>query len=207
MFAPSVLAAVWAASPASGALTHPSTTIQALSLRLLDLLSLHINTVYLIVVMLIWLLIYHIVYAAVAIARDPSLICWGVGPFGFTVIGMRRPTWGQALVRLLVAGMALGVVAFISLFVARPAPISGLPQMLSDRLALVSALVALATILRVLGSVRDWRFPLWGEARVLASVQRSIATGAILFFTPLGRAFLRERFGATPNEFLQTIRS
>ena len=201
------IVSVLAASSASGALLSVASIIQALSLRLLDLLSLHINTAYLIGAALIWLLVYHIVYAVIAIARDPSLICWGVGPFGFTVIGMRRPSLGQALSRLFISGAALGIVAFISLFVAQPAPISGLPRLLPDRLGLIGALVALATILRVVGSLRDWRFPLWGEARVLASVQRSIATGAILFFTPLGRTFLRDRFGATPNEFLQTIRS
>ena len=190
-----------------GALAAVPSTLQALSLRLLDLLSVHINTVYLVGVALVWLLVYHVAYAVTAIARDPSLICWGVGPLGFTVIGMRRPRWRQVAARLFFAGVALGVVAFISLFVAQPAPISGLPPLLPDRLAVIAALVALATILRLVGNVRDWRFPLWGEARVLASVQHSLATGAVLFFTPQGRAFLRDRFGATPNEFLQTIRS
>ncbi|MEO7000234.1 MAG: hypothetical protein ABI068_00340 [Ktedonobacterales bacterium] len=182
-------------------------TIQLNALRLLDLLSLRVNTIYLIGAVLVWLLVYHIVYALTAITRDPSLVCWGVGLFGFTVIGLHRPSWRQVVARLFCAGVALGVVAFITLFIVQPAPISGLPQMLTNRLTLICALVMLATILRLMGAARDWRFPLWGEARVLASVQRSIATGAILFFTPLGRAYLRDRFGATPNEFLQTIRS
>lgn len=181
--------------------------MSALSVRLLDLLSLHVNMLYLIAMALIWLLIYHIAYAITAIARDRSLVCWGVGPFGFTVIGMRRPGWGQMAARLVCAGVALGVAAFVSLFIVQPAPITGLPLMFSDRLTLIAALVVMATILRLVANLRDWRFPLWGEARVLANVQRSIATGAVLFFTPLGRAFLRDRFGATPNEFLQTIRS
>jgi hypothetical protein len=66
--------------------------------------------------------------------------------------------------------------------------------------------VALLTVWRILGLLRERRFPLWGEARVLATIQRTRATGALIFFTTLGKTFLRERFGATPGEFLRTAR-
>jgi hypothetical protein len=54
--------------------------------------------------------------------------------------------------------------------------------------------------------IRARRYPLWGEARVMAQVQRSQATGATIIFTALGRSFLRDRFGVTPGEFTRMVR-
>jgi hypothetical protein len=167
----------------------------------------HINLLYLALVTVGWVVVYHAIYWALAIARNPSLICWGIGPFGLIVIALRKPGAGLQLAQFVAAGLALASVADISLFVVRPGPITGLDQSPLSELSVVAAVVALATSLRVAANVRLWRFPLWGEARVLAIVQRNIARGAILIFTPLGRAFLRERFNTTPNEFIQTMRS
>ncbi len=41
---------------------------------------------------------------------------------------------------------------------------------------------------------------------MLTAVQRGLATGARIYFTATGRAYLRERFGATPREFLSMVR-
>ncbi len=167
----------------------------------------HINLLSLALMIVVWLIVYHGVYWALAIARNPSLICWGVGPFGLIVIALRQPGRGLRLAQFVAAGLALASVADVSLFVARPEPITGLDQSPLSELGVVFAVVALATLLRLAANARLRRFPLWGEARVLAGVQRNIARGAVLIFTPLGRAFLRERFNATPNEFIQTMRS
>ncbi len=169
--------------------------------------SVHINLVYLLAVALVWALIYYVVYAAIAIARDSSLICWGIGPLGLTVIALRKPAARQIILQFTAAGLALACVADVSLFLAHPGPITGLSETVSAELTVIAAIVAVATVIRALANLRARRFPLWGEARVLASVQRSVATGAVLFFTPMGRAFLRDRFGATPGEFIQTMRS
>ncbi|HLY31254.1 MAG TPA: hypothetical protein VKQ36_09505 [Ktedonobacterales bacterium] len=167
----------------------------------------HINLFYLVLVTLGWVLVYQAIYWALAIVRDPSLICWGVGPFGLIIVTLRKPGPGLRLIQLVAAGLALASVADASLFLARPGPITGLSQTPLAELGVVALVVALATGVRLLANVRMQRFPLWGEARVLATVQQNVARGAILVFTPLGRAFLRERFGATPGEFIQTMRS
>lgn len=167
----------------------------------------HINVLYLLAVALGWALVYYVVYWGTAIARDSSLICWGVGPLGLTVVSLRRPASRQLLLQFLSAGLAVACVADVSLFLARPGPITGLSVTIPTELSVIALIVLLATVLRLLWNLRARRFPLWGEARVMAAVQRSVATGAVLFFTPTGRAFLRERFGATPGEFIQTMRS
>ncbi|HUY75314.1 MAG TPA: hypothetical protein VMV29_00985 [Ktedonobacterales bacterium] len=169
--------------------------------------SVHINLLYLLAVALGWALVYYVVYAATAIARDSSLICWGVGPLGLTVVTLRRPAGRQLALQFASAGLALACVADVSLFLTHPGPITGLSETVGAELGVIALIVALATGARALANLRARRFPLWGEARVLAAVQRSVATGAVLFFTPTGRVFLRERFGATPGEFIQTMRS
>ena len=74
-------------------------------------------------------------------------------------------------------------------------------------LAAVVAPVAVVTVIALLAQARARRYALWGEAHVLSAAQRATTLGVALVFTPLGRAFLHDRFNATPSEFLQTIRS
>lgn len=169
--------------------------------------SVHINLLYFLAVALGWALVYYVVYAATAIARDSSLICWGVGPLGLTVVTLRRPAGRQVALQFVSAGLALACAADVSLFLTHPGPITGLGETVGAELAVIALIVVIASGVRALANLRARRFPLWGEARVLAAVQRGVATGAVLFFTPTGRAFLRERFGATPGEFIQTMRS
>jgi hypothetical protein len=69
----------------------------------------------------------------------------------------------------------------------------------------VSLSLVLTSGIRAALLVRDWRFPIWGEARLLRGVSWGRATGAAIFFTAAGRVFLRERFQVTPREFLQTV--
>jgi hypothetical protein len=169
-------------------------------------MSIHINPIYLTVVILAWFAIYHLAYALIAIARDRSLVCWSIGPLGIHAITLREPPASQVLVQLVCAALAVAGTSYASFYLLEPPPIAGLQQTVSAQLLAVTIPVVVLTLWRLLGIVRERRFPLWGEARVLASIQRSRATGALVFFTSLGRNFLRERFGATPGEFLRTAR-
>ena len=170
-------------------------------------MGVHLNPLYLIVTAAVWLLMYHLVYRFALILRDPALICWGVGPLGMIAISLRKPRPSLLIAQFVYAALAMGCVVYFSLFVVQPAPISGLPHTGGAILTLVVAPVALVTLIALLAQARGRRYALWGEARVLSATQRATALGVILFFTPLGRAFLHDRFNATPSEFLQTIRS
>jgi hypothetical protein len=168
--------------------------------------SIEVHAIYLMAVVVTWLVAYHAVYWLTALVRDPSLICWSVGLLGLRVVPLREPSLGQRLTQLLLAGTAVAALAYATLFVIQPSPLAGLDQAPSARALAVAIPVVALTLWRLLAILRERRFPLWGEARVMAAVQRSRATGALVVFTPAGRAFLRERFGATPHEFLRMVR-
>jgi hypothetical protein len=166
----------------------------------------HIYPFYLLLVFLLWLVVYHAAFWAVALIRDPSLVCWSLGPFGISVVSLRQPSVFRVATQLLAAAVALGCTDYASLYLLMPPPIAGLGHAASVRaLAVVLPIVALSAI-HLFGVVRERLHPLWGEARVLSGVQRGVATGARIYFTPTGRSFLRERFDATPAEFLRMVR-
>ena len=169
-------------------------------------MDIHIQPLYLVTVIVLWLVAYHVAYWIVAIVRDPSLICWSVGPFGLTIVSLRRPPRRQIVSQLAIAASVLACLAYTSLYLITPPPILGLGRTLTTQAIAVAIPVGAITLARLIGIARESRSPIWGEARVLTGVQRSLATGARIYFTPVGRAFLRERFGATPNEFLQMVR-
>lgn len=169
-------------------------------------MDLHIHAFYLTLVILVWIAAYHIAYWLVALARDPSLVCWSVGPFGMSVVSLRKPPARRVVAQLAVAAIVLTFFAYVSLYRLVPPPIAGLGTTPSAQIATLAIPVAIITCARLLIVARDHRYPLWGEARVLTGVQRSLATGARIYFTPRGRDFLRERFGATPHEFLRMVR-
>jgi hypothetical protein len=168
--------------------------------------SVQINILYLASVVLLWLLVYHVTYWLTETLNDPSLVCWSVGPLGLSAVSLREPRLPRLLWQFLISGLALGAVAYVCLFALRPRPIMGLDQDPASRAVAASVPVIALTLVQLVGVIRARRYPLWGEARVMAQVQRSQATGATIVFTPLGRAFLRDRFGATPGEFTRMVR-
>lgn len=169
-------------------------------------MSVQINFEYLATVVLLWLVVYHLVYWLIALARDPSLVCWSVGVLGITVVPLREPPLSLRLLQLVLASATLAGLVYSTLFLVHPGPIAGLDPTLSGRLVAVLVPVGVMALYRLVQIARERHFPLWGEARVMAAVQRSRATGALIVFTRSGRTFLRERFGATPHEFLRMVR-
>lgn len=164
------------------------------------------NPALLVPLVVVWLLVYHIVYSLIAVVRDQSLVCWSVGPLGINVVTLREPPAGQALAQLGCAGAAFGLAVYVSLFVMAPRLVPGLNRSLETVAAAVLIPVVALTLWRLVGILRARQLPVWGEARALALIQRSAATGALIFFTPSGRAFLRERFNVAPSEFVRMLR-
>lgn len=169
-------------------------------------MDLHIHTLYLALLVLVWIVTYHVVYWLVALAHDPSLVCWSVGPFGVSVVSLRRPPARRVFAQFSIAAAVVAFLSYVSLYRLVPPPVAGLSTAVAAQLATIMIPVLLITGARLFSVARDHRYPLWGEARVLTGVQRSLATGARVYFTPRGRDFLRERFGATPHEFLRMVR-
>lgn len=169
-------------------------------------MDIRIHTIYLLSVLLLWILVYHAAYWVIALARDSSLVCWSVGLLGVSIVSLRQPTIWRLLAQLCGGALALACAAYTSLFLLVPPPIPGLDRSTSTRVLAIGIPVLVLSALHLAGIIRERRHPLWGEARVLSVVQRGLATGARIYFTPAGRTFLRERFDVTPAEFMRMVR-
>lgn len=170
-------------------------------------MTVHLNPFYLVITAVAALLIYHLAYRFALILRDPSLVCWGVGPLGVTAVALHRPGVSLRAMQFVYAALAMGAALYLSLFASPDASLADIPRTEQAMLLTVAAPVAFVTLIALLASIRSSRYALWGEAHVLSAVQRATTLGVALYFTPQGRAFLHDRFNATPSEFIQTIRS
>jgi len=153
----------------------------------------------------LWLLLHEAVYVLLGMLRRRTLICWSIGPLGATTTYLREPRRGFLLMQLLVPAALAALFLHVILFEEMAPPILHLPDGLLAQLLVVLISVIVTSGIRLLLLLRDWRYPLWGEARLLRSVAWCRGTGAVMYFTACGRAFVRERFQATPREFLQTV--
>ncbi len=83
------------------------------------------------------------------------------------------------------------------------------PVPLSHNFLVEIVLVACGVLLTGIGDIfnafQDLRHPLWGEARILRSMQWLRATWAKIHFTPFGYSYLNDHFGSNPNDLLQAF--
>ena len=160
---------------------------------------------YVLWLIVLWLASYQVACWLVALAHRKALVCWSIGPFGVSVVYLREPPPAVLASQVTLPGVAVACASYLGLYALHPLQPASLDLLPLARLGTVLAAGATAAGLQAARVLTDLRFPLWGEARVLACVQRSRALGAMIHFTPAGRAFLRERFGASPREFLRAV--
>jgi hypothetical protein len=149
---------------------------------------------------------YQVACWLVLLMPRRSLIGWSVGPFGIAAIALGKPSRPVLLAQFVAPVFALAGVSYAALYLAHLWPLDSADQRPAARALTTLAALAIGAALQGLRLAGDLRFPIWGDARVLATVQRSRALGGIVLFTARGRAYLRERFGATPREFLLSVR-
>lgn len=168
-------------------------------------MDLQVHTLQLFEFLAFWLALHEGTYLLLGMLRRRSLVCWSIGLLGAATTYVRTPGRLFALLQLLLpAILAAGFLRF-SLFAVTPGPIENLPHgTLAQALTVVFSLL-FTSATRALMLLRDWRYPLWGEALVMRNLSWSRATGAFIYFTAFGRAYVRDRFQATPREFLQTL--
>jgi hypothetical protein len=158
----------------------------------------------LVFVVVLLLATYELARWLVALVRQRSLVCWSLGPLGVSAVYLRPPSLLARLLEAAVPATAVACVSYLTMHWTAPGLLLAAHGTLR-RVGLLVIPVALAASLQGIQLFGDLRFPLWGEARVLALVERSRALGGRIHFTPAGREFLRERFGATPHEFLRAM--
>lgn len=167
--------------------------------------SLQVHALAAIFLVFLWLLTMQLLTVVLAQLGGRALIAWNISMLGVAAIYLRRPPAVMRFLQLVgpLAGAALA--AYLLLRDRVVPPISNLPDTLWVRAAVALGGSLLLGLPRLLGALREARFPLWGEARVLDRLARG-APGQITYFTASGRTYLRDRFNATPEEFLRTVR-
>ncbi len=167
--------------------------------------GLQVQVIQLFWVLILWIGLHEATYLLLGLLGRRALACWSIGPLGIATTYLRDPGRLFLLTQLLAPAALAALFLRFTLFQAMTLPILHLPHgALAQAITMLVSLL-LTSGIRAILLVRDWRFPIWGEARLLRGVAWGRATGAIIFFTAVGRAFLRERFQVTPREFLQTV--
>jgi hypothetical protein len=161
------------------------------------------NVLGLVVLLVLWVLLFKSTHLLVTLARHEPLIGWAIGPLGITVMFLREPStlyiWLDVLCPAIVSGSTLYVGLFTSL-----SPVS-LPHSALFEAFVIGCGVFITSTGDVLNALRDLRHPLWGEARVLQSIQFLRASWAQIHFTSFGYSYLNDHFGSNPKELLQTL--
>jgi hypothetical protein len=156
----------------------------------------------LISLVLVWIAVYQLLALLVAQLSRGSLVAWSLGIFGINAIYLYKP---HALVRLLQFALPLLGAGVATFWVARmqAALLSGVPNTKATQIGIAIVETLLLSLPRWIGALAELRYPLWGEARFIDRVARGQGN---ITFTAVGRAYILQRFSATPAEFLRIVR-
>jgi hypothetical protein len=136
--------------------------------------------------------------------RNDPLIGWAVGPLGISTLFLCEPSTRFILFNALFPTFVSGVILYLGLFTSLPSPLM-LPHSLLVTLTVLILGVLITSLGDWINALRDLRYPLWGEARVLRNIQYLRASWASIHFTPFGLSYLREHFGSNPTELLRAL--
>lgn len=136
--------------------------------------------------------------------RNDPLICWAIGPLGFSTIYLGEPSSTAIILGAIVPAIVSGFILYFSLFSALPSPLT-LPHRLLVEIPVIAGGMILTSAFDIMSAMRDLRHPLWGEARVLRTIQFLRASWASIHFTAFGINFLRDHFDITPSDLLQAF--
>ncbi len=164
----------------------------------------HVSNLWgLVVFLLLWVVLVECAHVLVALLRHGPLLGWAVSPCGVTVMFLHEPSTLQIWLNVLFPALVSGVVVYIGLFTSFA--VVTLPHILRVEIPSVAVGVLLTSTADFVNALRDVRYPLWGEARFLRSIQSLRASWASIHFTPFGLSYLRDNFGANPTDLLQAL--
>jgi len=136
--------------------------------------------------------------------RNDPLIGWAVGPLGISTLFLCEPSTRFILLNALFPAFVSGLILYLGLFTSLPSPLM-LPHTLLMTLTVLTLGILITSLGDWINALRDLRYPLWGEARVLRNIQYLRASWASIHFTPFGLSYLREHFGSNPTELLRAL--
>lgn len=153
---------------------------------------------------ILWLGLVECTRLLIKTFRNEPLLGWAVGPLGISALFLCEPSAPFILLNALVPTLVSAGILYLGLFTDLPSPL-----LLPHNALLILFVLVLGLFITNLGdwinALRDLRYPLWGEARVLRNIQYLRASWASIHFTSFGLSYLREHFGANPNELLQAL--
>src|SRR6266566_584823 len=154
--------------------------------------------------LLIWIVLVECARILVRAYRNDPLVGWAVGPLGVSTLFLSEPSPVFILFNALFPAVVSGCVLYFGLFTSLLGPID-LPHNLFFEALVIAAGVLLASTGDFLDALRNLRYPLWGEARILRGIQILHASKATIHFSAFGLSYLREHFGSNPTELLQAF--
>jgi hypothetical protein len=167
--------------------------------------SLYITSIpRLVAYVLIWITLVGCARILVRMYRNDPLVGWAVGPLGLSTLYLSEPSPVFILFNALFPAVVSAFVLYIGLFTALPSPLA-LPSNPLVEILVVTIGVLITCTVDFLAAMRDLRYPLWGEARILRNIQLMSASWASIHFTPFGLSYLRDHFGSNPTDLLQSF--
>jgi hypothetical protein len=161
------------------------------------------NLVGLVIFFITWVVLFKSAHLLIRLLHRDPLIGWAIGPLGFSILFLRKPSVLYLWLDTLIPALVSGFVVYIGLFTTF-ASVKVLHSIWVEGLTVVAG-IALSSTSDLLNTVRDLRYPLWGEARLLRCIQGLRASWAQIHFTTFGSSYLNDHFGASPAELLQAL--
>jgi hypothetical protein len=157
----------------------------------------------LIVFLVFWIVLCECVHVLITLGRRVPVIGWGVSPFGITLMTLCEPSllfiWLDVLCPALVSGGLLWIGLFTSL-----SPVT-IPERWPIKLFVLVVGICITSCSNLYHALHDMRHPLWGEARVLRTMQLLRTSYTRIHFTAFGQSYLRKHFDVNPTELLQVL--
>jgi hypothetical protein len=169
------------------------------------LASIHVTSIPgLVGFVILWIVLVECARMLVRAVRNEPLIGWAVGPLGVSTLYLSEPSPLFILFNALLPAVVSACVLYIGLFTSLPSAV-----VLSHNPLVEILVIAIGVLLTSTGdfldALRDLRYPLWGEARILRSIQLLRASWASIHFTSFGLSYLRDHFGSNPTDLLQAF--
>lgn len=161
------------------------------------------NLVGLVGFLIVWIVLFECAHVLVMLLRNGPLIAWAISPLGVSVMFLQEPSILSIWLNVLIPALISGCVVYFGLFTSL-APVQIPHSPLIEIPAVVIGILLSSTIDFVL-ALRDTRYPLWGEARILRSIQVLRSSWASIHFTSFGLSYLRDHFGSNPTDLLRAL--
>ena len=166
--------------------------------------SIHVTSIWgLCILLVLWIVLFRCTHLLVMLLRHEPVIGWAIGPLGITLMVLHEPSTLHIWLDVIGPAVVSGGVLYIGLFTSL-SPVT-FPLHPLTQIGVITTGILITSTGDFVNALRDLRHPLWGEARILRSMQLLRATWAKIHFTPFGHSYLSDHFKMTPNDLLQAL--